>query len=97
MDADDKPVAFARAIVSAVDDFSQAVAYAGADGCFALDVRADARLTLSVQAALGFADTRSLTSQDTEGALPSLRRARSRAVRARSTQGQRLPDGFWRL
>ncbi|MFT3922805.1 MAG: hypothetical protein QM778_09740 [Myxococcales bacterium] len=43
------PVPFARAVVTGVDLFTQSVAFAGADGCLALSVPANARLTLSVQ------------------------------------------------
>lgn len=46
---DQTPVPFARAVATGVDLFTLSAGFAGADGCVALDVPADARLTLSVQ------------------------------------------------
>ena len=47
---DQTPVPFARALATGVDLFTQSAGFAGADGCVALDVPVNARLTLSLHA-----------------------------------------------
>jgi len=54
VDKSKQPVPFARALATGVDHFTQISAYAGEDGCFALDVRAKAQVSVSVQAIDGF-------------------------------------------
>ena len=55
VDADGKGVPFARAIATGVDHFTQLTTYADEQGCFALDVRAKAQISVSVQASAGYA------------------------------------------
>lgn len=56
VDAEGQPVPFARAVATGVDHFTQLTTYADDKGCFALDVRAKAQISLAVQAIDGFVE-----------------------------------------
>ncbi len=66
VDEDGKAVPFARAIATGVDHFTQLTTYADDKGCFAMDVRAKAQISLSVQAIDGYVEPRLMETGATE-------------------------------
>jgi len=91
VDTEGQAVPFARAVATGVDHFTQLTTYADDKGCFALDVRAKAQISLAVQAIDGFVEpvlvetaAEELTAADDPGKCQDLGQLKLKVVEASS-------------